>query len=228
MAYIFDTDFEDWVSSAWSNLDMDDMEEEENTETYVEIREEVGGIFGYGRSDYEDCINCDYYYVSASIPPKINLRKHRKNKWNIRLGVQRRIYHYHKEDLRAYRKRTRFGTPGSFEGSSSRRMNSSFGSTSSDLRRRGISMPITKLRPFDIIKTKKDIKFIIQIPYVDKKDIRLNAYDNMLEIAADSNNKRYHRYVDLPKEVDLTSIRSSYKNGILEVVFKRKRHPKAV
>jgi HSP20 family molecular chaperone IbpA len=228
MADIFDTDFEDWIGSAWHSLDMDDMEEEENTETYIEIREEVGGIFGYEGLGYEDCINCDYYYVSPPTPPKAGLRKHREDKWNIRLGGQRRVYHYHREDLRTHRNGTRFGTPRSFEGSLSRRTNPSIASTSSDLRRRGISMPITKLQPFDLIKTKKDIKVIVQIPYVDKKDIRLNAYDNVIEILVDRNNERYHRYTDLPPEADISSISSTYKNGILEMIFKRKTRARAV
>ena len=228
MADIFDTDFEDWISSAWYSLDMDDMEEEENTETYVEIREEVGVIFGYGRFGYEDCINCDYYYVSESIRPKITLRKYRENKWNIRLRGQQRVYNYHKEDLRTYTKGTRFGTPRSFEGNLSRHTNPSIASTSSDLRQRGISMPITKLQPFDIIKTKKNIKVIVQIPYVDKKDIRLNAYDNVIEILVDRNNERYHRYIDLPREADISSISSTYKNGILEIIFRRKTQARAV
>lgn len=156
MADVFDTDFEEWFRSAWYSLGMDDMEEEENTETYVEIREEVGGIFGFGRFGCEDCINFDRYYVSPPTPPKAGLRKHRENKWNIRLGGQRRVYHYHKEDLRTHRKGTGFGTPRSFEGSLSRRTNSFVASTSSGVRHRSTLTPATKLRPLDIIKTKED------------------------------------------------------------------------
>jgi HSP20 family molecular chaperone IbpA len=229
LADIFGSDLEDWFRSAWHSLDTDDMEEEkENTETYIEVREEVGEIFGYAGFGYEDCINCDYYYVSPSTPRKIPIRENRKNKWNIRPGGQRRVYNYHKEDLRTDRKGTRSGTPRSFEGSLSRRTNPSIASTSSDLRQRGISMPITKLQPFDIIKTKKDIKVIVQMPYVDKKNIKLNAYDNVIEILVDRNNERYHRYIDLPPGADISSMSSTYKNGILEMIFKRKTRARAV
>jgi HSP20 family molecular chaperone IbpA len=226
---IFGSDLEDWFRSAWHSLDMDDMEEEkENTETYIEVREEVGEIFGYAGFGYEDCINRDYYYVSTLTPPKIPIRKHRKNKWNIRLGVQRRAYHYHKEDLRTHRKGTRFGTPRSFEGSLSRRTNPSIAPTSSGVRHRSTITPVTKLRPLDIIKTKKDIKVIVQMSYVDKKNIKLNAYDNVIEILVDRNNERYHRYIDLPPGADISSISSTYKNGILEMIFKRKTRARAV
>ena len=79
---------------------------------------------------------------------------------------------------------------------------------------------------FDIIKTNKDIKLIVQLPLVNKNDIKLRAYDGTLEIFADTNNGVYHRYVDIPSEADIRSIKSNYNNGILEITFSKKRRPK--
>ena len=77
-------------------------------------------------------------------------------------------------------------------------------------------------------KLKRTIKVIVQIPYVDKKNIKLNAYDNIIEILVDRNNELYHRYIDLPPKADISSVSSTYKNGILEMIFKRKTRARAV
>ncbi len=74
----------------------------------------------------------------------------------------------------------------------------------------------------DIITTDDEVKVIIEMPGVNKDDIRLTATEKSLTINAQSAERKYSKKVELPEEVDPKSARSTYKNGILEVTFNKK------
>jgi HSP20 family protein len=75
----------------------------------------------------------------------------------------------------------------------------------------------------EVIKSKNGVKVVIEMPLVNKKDIKVNAYDGCLEVYADNIPERKYRHViDIPSNVDITSGKSTYRNGILEVVFRKK------
>ena len=38
--------------------------------------------------------------------------------------------------------------------------------------------------------------------------------------------RKYHRIVELPAEADIDTVKSTYKNGILEITFSKKAKPK--
>jgi HSP20 family protein len=78
----------------------------------------------------------------------------------------------------------------------------------------------------DITTTDKEVKVILEMPGVSKENIKINAYDNSLEITSDDPQRKYHRVVDLPPEADIETVKSTYKNGILEIVFKKKEQTK--
>jgi HSP20 family protein len=40
------------------------------------------------------------------------------------------------------------------------------------------------------------------------------------------NYSTYHRVIEIPPEADTETVKSAYKNGILEIVFKKKEHTK--
>ncbi len=91
----------------------------------------------------------------------------------------------------------------------------------------------------DIIETDREIKVTIEIPGVDKKDIDLNATENSLEVSAEVKEeeeeekegyirkerryKKYYRAFALPEEVDPTKAKTTFKNGILQIVLPKKR-----
>jgi len=75
----------------------------------------------------------------------------------------------------------------------------------------------------EVITSKNDVKVVIEMPLVKKKDIKVNAYEGCLEVYTDNIQKRKYRHViDIPSDVDITSGKSTYRNGILEVVFRKK------
>ncbi|MGB7558052.1 MAG: archaeal heat shock protein Hsp20 [Nitrososphaeraceae archaeon] len=78
----------------------------------------------------------------------------------------------------------------------------------------------------DITATDKEIKVILEMPGVNKENIKINAYDTTLEVRSDDPQRKYHEVIDLPPEADVETARSTYKNGILGIVFDKKKESK--
>jgi HSP20 family protein len=79
----------------------------------------------------------------------------------------------------------------------------------------------------DITTTDNEVKVILEMPGIKKEDIKINAYDEKVEIkTADNAQRKYNKMLDLPKQADLKTARSTYNNGILEVTFDKKKEQK--
>ena len=76
----------------------------------------------------------------------------------------------------------------------------------------------------DITTTEKEVKVVLEMPGIKKENIKINAYDEKVEIkTAENAQRKYHKIIDLPKQADLETARSTYNNGILEVTFDKKK-----
>jgi HSP20 family protein len=80
----------------------------------------------------------------------------------------------------------------------------------------------------DVITTDNEVKVTVELPGIAKENIKLNAYENNVEVKSEDPQRKYHRVIDIPLEADIETVKSSYKNGILEIIFKKKeqRRPK--
>jgi HSP20 family protein len=79
----------------------------------------------------------------------------------------------------------------------------------------------------DITTTDKEVKVILEMPGVgSKENIKIKAYDNSVEVKSDDPQRKYHRVIDIPPEADTETVKSTYKNGVLEIVFKKKEQTK--
>jgi HSP20 family protein len=78
----------------------------------------------------------------------------------------------------------------------------------------------------DLTTTDKEIKVILEMPGVSKENIKINAYDHSVEVKSEDPQRKYHRVIDIPPEADTGTVRSTYKNGVLEIVFKKKEETK--
>lgn len=74
----------------------------------------------------------------------------------------------------------------------------------------------------DIIKDVDKLKIIAELPGVTKSDLRITANETSLTVESLSGERRYNKKIELPNEIEPSSGKSSYKNGILEVTFKLK------
>jgi len=78
----------------------------------------------------------------------------------------------------------------------------------------------------DIIDEAERIRVIAELPGVEKEDINLYATPRTLTISVDTPQRKYYKELELPVEVDESSAKSTYKNGILEVIFNKKKERK--
>ncbi|MDC4211977.1 MAG: Hsp20/alpha crystallin family protein [Candidatus Nitrosopumilus limneticus] len=67
----------------------------------------------------------------------------------------------------------------------------------------------------------KVVKIIAEMPGVEKTDVKIFVDKNVVDISADHGDKKYHSKVPLQHKVDENSATASYKNGVLELVFKQ-------
>jgi HSP20 family protein len=79
----------------------------------------------------------------------------------------------------------------------------------------------------DIVTTDKEVKVVVEMPGISKEAIKVNAYENKVEISTtEKAERKYHKILELPPEADVESVKSTYKNGILEITFSKKSRPK--
>jgi len=67
---------------------------------------------------------------------------------------------------------------------------------------------------------------LVEMPGVSKEEIKVSSTENLLSISADGKLRRYSIDIDLPYDIDPSTAKASYNNGILEVKFKLKSIPK--
>ncbi|KAG2478048.1 MAG: Heat shock protein HSP20 [Nitrosopumilales archaeon] len=67
----------------------------------------------------------------------------------------------------------------------------------------------------------KIVKLVAEMPGVEKKDVKIVVDGKIVNIDAENGDKKYHVKVPIQHKVDENSVKASYKNGILEIIFKQ-------
>lgn len=78
----------------------------------------------------------------------------------------------------------------------------------------------------DIIEGDEDVAVTVELPGVEKNDIDLNIKNDTIEIKVDNKKRKYHKTLNLPCDVKPKTTEATYKNGILDIVIKRKEKKK--
>ena len=71
----------------------------------------------------------------------------------------------------------------------------------------------------DIVETNGEVHVVVELPGVEKGDIKLHGTEDSLTISVDTAQNKYYKEVALPVKVKVKEANSSYKNGVLEVVL---------
>jgi HSP20 family protein len=71
----------------------------------------------------------------------------------------------------------------------------------------------------DIVDQQGEIHVVVELPGVEKTDIKLQGTEDSLTISVDTPQIKYYKDVDLPTKVRVDEAHSTYKNGVLEVVL---------
>ncbi|HEX7179169.1 MAG TPA: archaeal heat shock protein Hsp20 [Nitrososphaeraceae archaeon] len=74
----------------------------------------------------------------------------------------------------------------------------------------------------EVTTSDKEVKVVVEMPGVSRENIKLSAYDNSVEITTTDPERKYHEVIEIPEEADIETVKSSYKNGILEITFNKK------
>ena len=92
----------------------------------------------------------------------------------------------------------------------------------------GVSMLKAEREPqMDIVTSDKEIRIVVELPGVDKQDVRVNNFDNIVEIStSDRAARSYRAIIEVPQDAEMGSAKSSYKNGILVIIFDKELQPK--
>lgn len=78
----------------------------------------------------------------------------------------------------------------------------------------------------DIVETNDEVRIVVEMPGVEKSDIQLHGTEDALTISVDTPQYKYRKEVTLPAKVKVKEAKSTYKNGVLEVVIPKAETPK--
>ena len=71
----------------------------------------------------------------------------------------------------------------------------------------------------DVIDTNGEVRIIAELPGVNKEAIKLQGTEKTLTISVDTPNRKYHKLIELPTAVDIKAAKSTYRNGVLEIIL---------
>lgn len=71
----------------------------------------------------------------------------------------------------------------------------------------------------DIVDANSEIHVVAELPGVEKTDIKLQGTEDSVTISVDTPQYKYYKDVDLPTKVKVREAKSTYKNGVLEIVL---------
>jgi HSP20 family protein len=75
----------------------------------------------------------------------------------------------------------------------------------------------------DVIPGDKEVRVIVELPGVEKKEIKLSGKQDKLTISVNSSEHKYYKEVELPAKVDVKQAKSKYKNGVLDITIPKKK-----
>ncbi len=86
----------------------------------------------------------------------------------------------------------------------------------------GIAVSVGKT-PVDVIETERTILAVVGLPGMEPENIKLDCDGKSLEINAVNAEKTYNECIELPAMVKKSGMKTTYKNGILEVEFHKRK-----
>lgn len=74
----------------------------------------------------------------------------------------------------------------------------------------------------DIFDEEDHVLVIIELPGVEEEQISTTVNGDILTLLAANGERKYYKEVVLPSDVDVNTMKSKYKNGVLEIKFGKK------
>jgi len=71
----------------------------------------------------------------------------------------------------------------------------------------------------DVFDEEDRVLIIAELPGVEESDIHIEVKDDILALSVEAKDRKYAKEILLPCPVEASKMRSSYKNGVLEIIF---------
>lgn len=91
--------------------------------------------------------------------------------------------------------------------------------------RKGVREPEPLL---DVFEEKNEIIVVVEFAGFKKDSLRINVKSQKLTLCAEALNRKYYKSLNLPKRVIPNTIRTKYKNGVLEIQLKKAVHERTL
>ncbi|MFQ5552199.1 MAG: archaeal heat shock protein Hsp20 [Thermoplasmata archaeon] len=76
----------------------------------------------------------------------------------------------------------------------------------------------------DVMDRGDSVSVTVELPGVEKEDIDLRTTSDRLTIRVDTQDRQYHKEVDLETAVDPKSVQATYNNGVLDITLRKAAH----
>ena len=80
----------------------------------------------------------------------------------------------------------------------------------------------------DVLEENDEIIVIAEFAGFNREDIRTDVKNQRLVLSAEALDRKFHKSLNLPKRVIPTTMRTAYKNGVLEIRLKKAIEKKAI
>ena len=80
----------------------------------------------------------------------------------------------------------------------------------------------------DVLEEKDEVIVVAEFAGFDRKNLRMHVRNQRLTLSAEALDRKYHKSLNLPTGVIPNSIRTAYKNGVLEIRLTKAIEEKAV
>jgi len=70
----------------------------------------------------------------------------------------------------------------------------------------------------DIDTTADQVTIGLELP-AEKKECKINATEDSVEVKSPDAKRKYHENIGLPKNIEIENVKSQSNNGILEITF---------
>ncbi|MDA2926032.1 Hsp20 family protein, partial [Acidobacteria bacterium AH-259-G07] len=75
----------------------------------------------------------------------------------------------------------------------------------------------------DLFDEEDHLLVVAELPGIDSNAIKLEVEKDILTLSAETRERKYHKEIVLPSEVDVSTEEMTFKNGILEVKYSKRR-----
>jgi HSP20 family protein len=73
----------------------------------------------------------------------------------------------------------------------------------------------------DVFDEDEEVRIYAEMPGINEADIKFDLKEDILDISAQTGDRKYHKEVLLPAKVQADTLVSSYNNGVLEIKVKK-------